>query len=290
MRSMTGMGTGSAGRHPRKLTVELRSVNNRFLDFHFRLPGALTSFEPLLRELVAAKVERGRVSVSVDWARGGAGVELEVDEAFVGAWLEAAERIKRRHNLGGEVGIQQVAALPEAFRVREAELDPDEVESLLRRACEQALKKFNLMREAEGSALKRELSAHLAAIDEGVALLTSRADRIGAEAKERLELRLEKLGARDAVDPQRLAAEVALLADKATITEEVERLGSHQAQFREALAAKGPVAKRLGFLLQEMHREVNTCGSKSTQLDITNAVLRMKESLENMREQIQNIE
>jgi uncharacterized protein (TIGR00255 family) len=146
------------------------------------------------------------------------------------------------------------------------------------------------MREKEGGKLARDLGRRLTRVEKELAIVRRRSQGMGRELRERLEHRLRLAEAKDAVDPQRLAAEVALLVDRATISEEVERLESHLGQFRESLASEDPVAKRLGFLLQEMHREVNTTGSKAVQIEVTHAVVRMKEELESMREQIQNLE
>jgi uncharacterized protein (TIGR00255 family) len=290
MRSMTGMGIGQAHEGNLSVRVELRSVNNRFLDLSFRLPPALTDFEPKLRDRVQQAVSRGRVTVAIEFDRGVEDLGVEFNEPFLAAFLESAKDLARRHGLDADLDLGDLLALEDAFTVRESELDPGRAESVLDQAFDEALGDFTAMRETEGAKLRDDLARRIASISEQMSVVAEKAERVPAELRRKLEERLKRFGASDAVDPQRLAAEVALLADKATISEEIERMESHLAQFRQALSEGGAVAKRLGFLLQEMHREVNTTGSKSTDLEITSAVMRMKEDLENLREQIQNLE
>lgn len=290
MRSMTGIGVGSAREGHMTLRVEIRSVNHRFLDFVFRIPPALADMEIRLRKRLGEVLDRGRVTVTVDLDQGQPDVEIAINESFVAAYIDARRKLASRHGLHESISLSDVLALPEAMTVREKRAASKELTALADKATEQALEKFQTMRQKEGRALAKELRRRLKIIGRETSTLRALAEKVPGDHYRRLEERLAKIGAADAVDPARLAAEVALLADKSSIAEEIERLDSHIQQFDEALAAQGPVAKRMGFLLQEMHREVNTTGSKSSSLDITKAVLRLKEELENMREQIQNLE
>lgn len=290
MRSMTGLGMGSARKNGCTLRVELRSVNHRFLDLNIRMPSLLNQEEQRLREKLTAAIDRGRVTVNVELERRSDAVELEVNDAFVSSYVDSARKLARKHKLDPHVELDRILALPEALRVREEELPPDLLRTLLDKAVEQALKRFQSMRQREGKQLAAELTKRLALIEAETKKVKRKAATVPAQIQRRLEERLAKLNAQDAVDPSRLAAEVALLVDRASITEEIERLESHSKQFRSCLKSGGPVAKRMGFLLQEMHREVNTTGSKSNDLAITQAVLVMKEELEGLREQIQNLE
>jgi uncharacterized protein (TIGR00255 family) len=290
MRSMTGMGTGLAHRGEISVRVELRSVNNRFLDLAFRMAPALAAFESELRGRLQESITRGRVAVTVEMDRGQPAVEVRFNETFVDALLEGAGELAERHGLDARLGVADLVGLDDAFTVREAELAADVAKELLQEAFEQALGEFTSMRESEGVKLRDDLLRRIDTIADQLEVVRARADQVPAELRRKLEQRLERFGASDAVDPQRLAAEVALMVDKATVSEEIERMESHLAQFRETVQVGGAAAKRLGFLLQEMHREVNTTGSKSTDLQITGAVMRMKEELENLREQIQNLE
>lgn len=290
MRSMTGLGVGSARGGGCVLRTEIRSVNHRFLDLSLRLPQQLSDAEPAIRELLSEAIDRGRVTLSVELERGRDAVELHVNEAFVESYVKSARRLAKRHGLSKEIDVDRVLALPEAISIRERDLPAKLLHELLDKSVRQALKRFQSMREKEGKALRLELSRRVATLEKETRSIKKHAGEVPKEIRRRMEDRIRSLGAQDAVDPSRLAAEVAILVDRASITEEIERLGSHTVQFRESLDAKEPVAKRLGFLLQEMHREVNTTGSKSNHLGITRSVLRMKEELESLREQIQNLE
>jgi uncharacterized protein (TIGR00255 family) len=287
---MTGLGLGSARRQGCTLRVELRSVNHRFLDLNLRMPSLFNQEEQRLREKLADAIDRGRVTVGVEFERDQSSVKLEVNDVFIAAYIENARKLARKHKLDPHVELDRLLALPEALRVREAELPQTLLRELLGAATDQALKRFQAMRDREGKQLAQELTKRLGVIEAQTQVVKRHAAKVPDEIRRRLDERLERLNARDAVDPSRLAAEVALLVDRASITEEIERLESHCKQFRSCLTSKGPVAKRMGFLLQEMHREVNTTGSKSNDLAITKAVLLMKEELEGLREQIQNLE
>ena len=290
MRSMTGMGIGQSHSGSTSIRVEIRSVNNRFLDLALRMPPALAEFEANLRERLQAAVSRGRVTVNVDLERGQDQVEVRFNEPFIHAVLESAREVAASQGLEADLDLADLMNLDAAFTVHEADLPKAKVEKLLGEAFTSALGDYTAMREAEGAKLRDDLVRRLDAIEQQMKVVRDRAGEVPVELRRKLEQRLERMGASDAVDPQRIAAEIALLADKATVSEEIERMESHLAQFRETANNGGAGAKRLGFLLQEMHREVNTTGSKSTDLQITDAVVRMKEELENLREQIQNLE
>lgn len=290
MRSMTGLGVGSARGNGCVLRAEIRSVNHRFLDLSLRLPSQLSDAEPAIRELLSGAIDRGRVTLSVELERGREAVEFQVNEGFVENYVKSARRLAKRHKLAKEISVDRVLALPEAIVVRERDLPIKQLRELLEKSVRQALQRFQRMREKEGKALHRELSKRVAVLEKETRSVQKHAGEVPKEIRRRMEDRIRSIGAEHAVDPSRLAAEVALLVDRASITEELERLASHTQQFKESLSAKEPVAKRLGFLLQEMHREVNTTGSKSNHLGITRSVLRMKEELESLREQIQNLE
>ncbi len=284
------MGGASARRAGVTLRADVRSVNHRFLEVVLRAPTGLSVLEGRVREKVAGAIERGRISVTLELEQAGGGLEVAVNEPFVAAYVEALRELRRKYRLDGEIELAHVVARPEALEVRERILPEDTMLALLDEVVEGALAQFNAMRAREGGALARELARRCKLLRSQLKVVERHAATVPREAQRRLKERLAKLGAADAVDPARLAAEVALLADRATITEECERLTSHLQQFEETLRQSEPAAKRLGFLLQEMHREVNTMGSKSASLAITHAVVRMKEELESLREQIANLE
>jgi len=287
---MTGIGHGRAHDGTNELRVEIRSVNHRFLDVVMRLPDAFASFETEIRQRLQEVVDRGRLSVTLEFEQTTPQLEVTFHEPFVKAFVVEARRIARAHGVRDDLSVSDLAQIDRAFVVREKDLPEEILRPLLDRAFDQALDDYQTMRAAEGAKLRDDLSARVDRIERHVQAVSERAQEVPAELRRRLEERLERMGAKDQVDPQRLAAEVVLLVDKATVHEELERMESHLSQFRETIAGEGPTAKRLGFLLQEMHREVNTTGSKSSDLTITDAVVRMKEEIENIREQIQNLE
>lgn len=290
MRSMTGIGNGRARQGDLSLHVELRSVNHRFLDLAMRLPAAFVEFESEIRSRLQEEIERGRVNVALDFERKESVLEVSFHVPFVRAFVEEARSIAKEFGLDDKLSVGDITQLDQAFQVREKETPVEVRRALLDAALTEALASFQAMRKNEGDKLGRDLLRRLDSITVQLDVVKQRAAIVPQELHRKLTERIERMGASDAVDPQRIAAEVALLVDRATVEEEIERMESHLAQFRETVNAGAPAAKRLGFLLQEMHREINTTGSKSTDLEITGAVLRMKEDVENLREQIQNLE
>jgi uncharacterized protein (TIGR00255 family) len=287
---MTGIGNGRARKDGVELRVEIRSVNHRFLDLGFRLPSAFAEFEPALRTRLQEEIDRGRVSISFELEQADPQLEVRFHEPFVKAFVAEARRIAKRYDLQDDLGIAEVARRDEAFTVRQKEMSAKSRKELLETAMDEAIGRYQKMRDTEGRKLGKDMLKRLKTIEVELKTVKKRADVIPDEIRRRIEDRLARSGAADSVDPQRLAAEITILVDKASVHEEIDRMESHLAQFREACGSDEPVAKRLGFLLQEMHREVNTTGSKSNDLPLTNAVMRMKEEIENMREQIQNLE
>jgi uncharacterized protein (TIGR00255 family) len=250
----------------------------------------LTAFEPWIRDRVGSILQRGRITLNLEMELSSGRSEIVVNEEFVSAYLKAARRLARRHGLPGEIDIAHIATLPETFSVKERSVPAKQLKGLLEEAVNGALGKLEAMREKEGRALVRQLRSRLKKLKQHLKKVQNRAEDLPSRIKSRLEDRLNASGAREVVDPQRLAQEIVLLVEKSTITEEMERLASHIEQFDDTLSANDAESKRLGFLLQEMHREVNTMGSKVTDLHITDQVVRMKGEIENMREQVQNLE
>jgi len=290
MHSMTGMGAAEARAQGVTIRAEMRSVNHRFLDLALRAPSSLATFEPWIRDRVSTILQRGRITLNLEMELSSGRSEVVVNEEFVTAYLKAARKLARHHGLKGEIDISHIASLPETFSLTEKSVPAKRLKTLVEEAVNGALVKLQAMRAKEGRALSRQLKARLKQLRLHLKKVQERAEDLPTRLQTRLQERLAAIGAREAVDPQRLAQEVVLLVEKSTITEEMERLASHIDQFEETLAGEGAESKRLGFLLQEMHREVNTMGSKVTDLSITDRVVRMKGEIENMREQIQNLE
>jgi len=293
MLSMTGFGTGEGVAGPATVTVELRAVNHRFLDVSLKLPSSLAFLETDIRKFLKDNVARGRVTVAVQMQVNRDAATAGLDPERLQQGLEmvraAAAAVEKATGAAQAITLEHLLAVPDLFRADEPELPADSLRQALLTAMSAAHQGLMGMKRDEGEALVKEMLQRLATLATQLAAVQKLAPLAGEEVQKRLEERLQKILS-DQVDPQRLAQEVALLADKANINEECERLGIHIEHFHSALDAGGQVAKRLNFLLQEMHREVNTMGSKTNLMDITQAVIAMKDEVESMREQIQNLE
>jgi uncharacterized protein (TIGR00255 family) len=291
---MTGFGGGTAEHDGVRIEVEIKGVNNRFLDSRVKLPGEFAGLEAELKQRIQSRVARGRVDAVIGIAAGRPeGLRLEVRRALVEAYLRAARDLRRTHRLKGALGVDQVLGFPGVAQVvPEAGIDTGTAVDTLRRAFDAALDAFDEMRAAEGGRLAADLLERLRQIDAETRLMSDEAARQPELQGERLRERLALLLGGDArVDPTRLAQEVALLAGRVDITEELVRLRGYLEQARGLLEdPPGPVGKTLDFVMQEMNREANTISSKSEALPICQAALRIRSIVEAIREQVQNLE
>ncbi len=289
---MTGFGAAEGPVGGARVSVELRSVNHRFFNPSLKLPLGLSKWEGEVREVVRQRISRGHVTVSARVV-----VESEagavVDEARFQQAATVLQGLQEKFGLGGAVDVATVLRMPDVLRVGrdDAALDTATVEELLA-VVDQATKAMQEMRAAEGKRLAQFIGERLTLIEQAVGRIASRApERLEAQ-RNRLRDNVERLAGGVAVDPQRLAQEIAILADKLDLGEELDRFASHIAAFRETLAGRegDGVGKRLGFLLQEMLREANTTGSKANDAPMLQDVVAIKEELERIREQVENIE
>ncbi len=288
---MTGFGRGEAGGARRSFTVEVQSVNHRFLEVRCRLPKRLLSLEPRVQRAIQQRFARGHFEVAVqEQALEGSGRTLRVDLTLARQYVEALRTLQRELDLPGDVTLEQLAAQRELITVEEPEESLEGAWTELAPAVTAALDALEAMRQREGAALAAALEAHLGEVEATVARLIARAPSLVAIQRDRLRERVAELLDGRLPDPVRLEQEVALLAERSDIAEECERLRSHVAQFREALGQAGQQGRRLEFLLQEMHREANTTGSKVGDAALAHEVVGLKAALERLREQVQNIE
>ncbi|MCA1641946.1 MAG: YicC family protein [Acidobacteria bacterium] len=294
MKSMTGFGRGSAAGENFKVSVDLKTVNNRFLDVHVRVGAELASLEAIIRKRVGEKLSRGRVDVTLNLDRTNE-LTYEVNRPLITGFIEAMRSVQREFDLAGEPDVNVLARLPGALQpVRDGGLT-EEMTRAAERAVDEALEELNRMREREGAALAAEMASRLDNIERQIPLVEAVAKDLVEAYRTRLQKRISELLARDGMeiielDQGRLAQEVAYLADRSDISEEIARLRSHVTQFRETLASGGEAGKRLDFLTQELNREANTVLSKSTDLSIKEAALFIKAEIEKLREQVQNVE
>ncbi|HXM50473.1 MAG TPA: YicC/YloC family endoribonuclease [Pyrinomonadaceae bacterium] len=292
MKSMTGFGRGSASGDDFTVAVEIKTVNNRYLDIHLRLSQELSPLEMIIRKRVGARLARGRVDLSINFERTGA-TTYEVNRPLIAGYVSAMREIQHEFNLAGDIDISSVARLPGALAPARDGLG--EVNTAgLERALDEALDSLELMRNNEGAALAEEMRSRLGKIEAEVPVIEAAAAGLADAYRERLQKRIGELVIRGAqaieLDAGRLAQEVAYLADRSDISEELARLRSHIEQFRAAIYDDGEVGKRLDFLLQELNREANTVLSKSTEISIKDAGLTIKAEIEKLREQVQNVE
>lgn len=289
--SMTGYGAGESDLAGVRTVVELRSVNGRFCDIAVRLPKALGSLEGRVRAYVQEHVTRGNVSVSVrcdDGDAGAHGIRIEVETGK--RYCDALRELKEQLGLTGDVSLEMVASYPGLVTPETEEVDPAERWTGIEDALAKALAAFNEMKRSEGKALEADLRGRIEAILAILRGIEDRAPDRVAEFRERLNNRLDGLLEDRQVDPQRVAMEITLFAERSDVTEECVRLSAHCNAFLDSLTADGSPGRRLNFLIQEMNREINTVGSKGNDTEISHSVIEAKEELEKVREQVQNIE
>ena len=290
MMSMTGYGNAAREADGRRVLVEIRTVNHRFLDLSFRMPRNLLWMEDGLRKELSATIERGHADVYVTYENRRSDAKRAVaDTALAMQYRQAVQALSEGLGVRDDAGAAFYAALPDVITLESEEEDRDAVSALLLDALKEAEEKLVEMRKREGEALREDLAAHLGLLEGLVGKIADVAPEGPLLYRERLLRRLAELQAADP-DPQRIAQETALMADRCAIDEELSRLASHIAQMRSAFEAAQPMGKRLDFLIQELNREVNTIGSKAGDARITQWVVEAKNEIEKMREQVQNVE
>lgn len=294
LRSMTGFGSATVDTDEGSVTVELRSVNARHLRLGLGLPAGTEAWEPALRELLAGALDRGSVDAEVTVeAAGGAGAELELDETRVEAFLKACDRLRKEYALPGQVDLAMVVGSGSVLRPSRRTVGELVDQDVVLRATREALRELVAMREEEGRRLEVDLRERVDALRHGVERIEELApERLERERSRLLEAVTELVEEAPEVDDDRVAREIALLADKWDLGEELVRARSHLDAFEELLdgPAEEPVGKRLKFLVQELHREVNTTGAKANDAEISQVVVEMKNEIEKLREQIENVE
>ena len=292
MKSMTGYGKAMVAGDDFSVSVDLKTVNNRFLDIHLRVGAELASLEPGIKKRITSRLTRGRVDVTISLERT-AQMVYELNRPLIAGYVNALKQLQQDFQIGGELDINVLARIPGALQPARNGID-ERIVSALDTAVDQALDELERMREQEGEALKTELRERVRKIESVVPTIEAAAAGLAEAYRVRLQKRIGELLNRGGqvveIDPARLAQEVAYLADRSDVSEEMVRLRSHLTQFQEALDAPGEAGKMLDFLLQELNREANTTLSKSTDLVIKEAGLAIKAEVEKLREQVQNVE
>ena len=289
--SMTGYGRSHATVGGSRMEVELRSVNHKFCEISVRLPKPLVSVENLVKKRLQQRFSRGRLDLSVSLnGTGEYAKRLEMDLDLARQYRQLLERLKSRLNIKGDIDLTLLTNFRNIITVSERPLANKRVIQTFYRLLDQAANRLGRMREKEGQELAKDISRRLQRIKHAVRSMKARAPKVTTNYQKQLRARLSRLTEGIHFEKRRLEQEVALFATRCDVSEEITRLGSHLSQFEAMMKKPMAVGRSLDFLIQEMHREINTCGSKANDVFISNQVILVKTELEKIREQVQNIE
>lgn len=289
--SMTGYGSAKGSVEGQEITVELKSVNNRYLDCSVRLPRNFLFAEDTVKQAVSAGVSRGKVDVFVSaQASQDSGTVVSVNEELARGYRDAVARIAETLGLESGLNAFSLARFPDVLTVERRELNKDKAAAALSEITAKAVEEFNAMREREGERLRRDMLGKLETIEGLVSVVEDRSPQTVKEYRERLEARLRDILADRSLDEQRVITEAAIFADRTAVDEETVRLRSHIAQFRTMLEEGSPIGRKMDFLVQEFNRESNTIGSKCSDASLAKVVVDLKSEIEKIREQLQNVE
>ena len=288
---MTGYGRARETRGNRDITVELRSVNNRYLDCTVKMPRAYIFAEDAVKSRVQKAISRGKVDVfvSID-ATGADEAVVTVNEGLAKGYYDALQKINSLLSLTGEVSAATVAKFPDVLTVTKAEEDLESIGADICAVLDEALKNYNAMRATEGEKLAADIGGRLDTIEALTGKVEQRSPETVREYREKLTARMQEVLQSTTIDEARILTEAAIYADKIAVDEETVRLRSHVAQLRDMLKSNEPMGRKMDFLIQEVNRESNTIGSKCNDIDIARDVVALKAEVEKIREQVQNIE
>lgn len=290
IKSMTGFGRCEVLKDSRKFTVELKSVNHRYLDVNIRMPKKLNFFETSIRTLLKSYADRGKVDIFITYEDlSQSQVSVKYNAALAAEYLKYLNQMAEEFSLDNDVRVSTLSRYPEVFTMEECSEDEDELWNGLKEALEGAFSQFVEMRTKEGERLKEDILLKLDLLSEQIRFIEERSPQIIAEYRTKLEEKMRELLEDTQIDDNRIAAEVILFADKICTDEEVVRLKSHIQHMKETLEESNGIGRKLDFIAQEMNREANTILSKANDLDISNRAISLKTEIEKIREQIQNI-
>ena len=291
IRSMTGYGRGEAVLHDRTITVELRAVNNRYLDCSVKIPRLYVFAEETIKSAVQKRVARGKmdVFVSID-ATAADKVAVTLNRPVADGYYTALTQMRDAYGLRDDISVSLLSRFPDVFLVEKEQGDADVIAGDIAQVLSMALDDFNAMREREGEKLAQDVRDKAANIEALLAKVEERSPNSVAEYREKLRARMEEVLANTQIDESRILTEAAIFADKVAVDEETVRLHSHLSQLEEMLTQGGPIGRKLDFLIQEFNREANTIGSKCSDVEMSRIVVDIKGEIEKIREQVQNIE
>ncbi len=292
MKSMTGYGKAVVTCENRELTIELKSVNHRFLDISTKIPRTFIAYEDIIRNGISSGVSRGHIDVFLNYKlTEGSGKVVKIDFSLAESYVNAAKQLSDRFlDVHNDFTLSNLLRSPDVLTIDQPEEDEDVIRSMLQDCIKKAVDNLNIMREVEGNKLRKDLLNKIDNLESMLDKVKEYAPMVAASYKEKLSQRISESLQDVEIDQSKLANEVCFFADKSCIDEEITRLTSHIAGAREILAKEEPVGRKLDFLVQEFNRETNTICSKSSYLELTNIGLQMKNEIEKIREQVQNLE
>lgn len=290
-RSMTGFGRGTKDIEGKSYIVEIKSVNHRYLDINIKLPRNLMSLEERIRKTVSEKLSRGKVDIFITQNIFSTNdVIANFNQSLADSYVKCLQEVKERYSIRDDISVSLVSRFPDVITLTQREEDLEVIWEAVNSALVEAVDMLVSMREKEGSKLRMDLEKRCLYIRELTVEISSRAPLIVSAYKEKLEKRLCDLIKDVKLDESRVAMEVAIFSDKSNIDEEIVRLNSHITQMLDTFTLSEPIGRKLDFIVQEMNRETNTIGSKANDLELVNVVLNIKNEIEKIREQVQNLE
>lgn len=292
MKSMTGYGKAVVAMDGRELTVELKSVNHRFLDISTKIPRAFIAHEDIIRNGLSNGLSRGHIDVFINYKfDGDTSKVVKIDMALAQGYVDGVANLAEAYpQLRNDFSINSLIKSPEVLSIEQADDDQDTIRKMLAQAVDMAVANLNAMREVEGNKLRNDLLAKISTVESLLQQVKQYAPQVALQYREKLSTRVQEALQGVDMDQNKLANEVCFFVDKSCIDEEITRLTSHIAHARQILSLEEPVGRKLDFLIQEFNRETNTICSKSSYLELTNVALAMKNEIEKIREQVQNLE
>lgn len=290
IKSMTGFGKSSLINENREYQVEIRSVNHKYLDITVKMPRILSYLEETVKKEVASKLKRGKIDISISFLNESLeGKNISINKELANLYIKELKELAKETQILDNIQVMEIAKLPEVLVIKSNQED-EKIKQELIKVTTDAVEKLIQMRSEEGKKIKDDLEERIDKIEQEIIEISQKSTGLIEEYVVKLEARIKEILKTEEIDKSRIAQEVVIYADKSSIEEEITRLKSHISQIRNLLNSNEPVGKKLDFIIQEMNREINTTGSKSNSLDITNTVINVKTELEDIREQIQNIE
>lgn len=290
MKSMTGFGRANYENDGRMYNIEIKSVNHRYCDISVKLPRSISYLEEKIKKEIASNISRGKVDVLITFENNSAkGKDIKINKELAKIYIQELKELANENGINDNIPVTEISKFPEVLVIQNVE-DEEIIWKEVSLCLKDAINNFIAMREQEGNKIKEDLKNRLSTIKQKVSKISEYSTGLVEEYVVKLETRIKEILKTDIVDKERLNQEIVIYADKCSVEEELTRLESHIEQFNNMMEENIPVGKKIDFLIQEMNREINTIGSKSGSLEITNLVIETKTELEDIREQIQNIE